>query len=154
VQGVYFFLYNPNNSARLIDDSSIRLYLNEGNYSNALNLVRGRAFVDPNSVCIDSLTCGADTSRSVHGSFRLLRPGADQDYEILSDVYGPFYKVVRLHSALTGQNQSLGVTYRYRAVLPSGALASDSSRVGGTYANDWDGIPALSMMLLRPPTSE
>jgi hypothetical protein len=152
VKGVYFFLYDPNKSARAINESSIRLYLNEGSYNNDAGLVRGRAFVDPTSACTDTATC--PDARSVHGSYRLLKQGADQDYELLNDVYGPLYFVIRLRSALTGERQSLAVTYAYRGVNENGGPVGDWVRVGGTFELDADGIPALRMMLLRPPTNE
>jgi Motility related/secretion protein len=152
VRGVYFFLYDPNLAARDINESSIRLYLNEGYYNNDAGLVRGRAFVDPASPCTDTTTC--PEASAVHGSFRLLRQGADQDYELLTDVYGPNYMVIRLRSALTGEKQSLAVTYAYRLVGAGGVPFGDSVRVGGTFDPDKDGIPALRMMLLRPPTDE
>ncbi len=160
VKGVYFFLYDPSVGQSLevqeIEDASIRLYLDDGNYLNQVNTVRGRAFVDPNNVCLDTLTCPPladgrpDTTRSVRGTFRLLKQGADQDYEILSDVYGPQFKVIRLRSALTGDRQTLAVTYRYHHLGGIG----DPIDVGGQTEDDYDAAPALRMKLLRAPLSE
>src|SRR5262249_21897506 len=135
VRGVYFFLYDPNTTAaRAIDESSIRLYLDEGNsLVNQTNIDRGRSFVDPNTatICADTVGCPADTTKSTRGVFRLLKSGSGQDYDILNDVYGPLYKVIRLRSALTSDDQTLAVTYRYRDVDASGTAIGDSLHVGG-----------------------
>jgi hypothetical protein len=161
VKGVYFLLYDPNLPSRDVDESSIRLYLDEGIYTNQTNIERGRAFLDPRNACLDTLACvdgpdpgtDPDTTLSVRGTFRLLKPGADQDYEILSDVYGPLYKVIRLRSALTGDQQRLAVTYRYRNVGANGQPIGDPISVGDEVDNDYDGVPARRMQLLRAPLS-
>jgi hypothetical protein len=153
VKGVYFFLYDPNLPAQDIDESSMRLFLDEGINVNVTNMVRGRAFVDPITAVVYPPGAGQpDSTPAVHGTFRLLTPGADQDYEILSDVYGPLYKVIRLKSALTGDNQRLAVVYRYRQVGAGGVAFGDSIRVGGQSELGEDGVPALRMKLIRPPT--
>ena len=158
VKGVYFLLYDPKSASEIqdIDESSISLYRDEGLYLDQVNTVRGRAFVDPNNVCLDTLICPRledgrpDTTTSARGTFRQLRLGADRDYEILSDVYGPHFKVIRMRSALTGEKQALAVTYRYRQVA-NGEASGDSVRVGGTFQTDADSVPALTMKLLRAP---
>src|SRR5207237_8706378 len=134
----------------------VRLYLNEVTNINQVNFVRGRAYVDPEHACTQFGACGVDTTRAVHGNWRLLKPGADLDYEILSDVYGPFFKVIRLHSALTGIQQSLAVTYAYSHVVsgPSGFVsAGDSVRVGGLF-EPVDGGAAMTMKLIHAPEGE
>jgi hypothetical protein len=94
VKGVYFFLYDPNDSTdvRDIDESSINLYQDEGSYNTDANTIRGHAYVNPNpdSICISVTTCGPDTTPAAHGSFHQLRSGADQDYELLRELCGPF----------------------------------------------------------------
>src|SRR5206468_12046828 len=137
-----------------IDESSIRLYLDEGTYVNQISTVRGRAFVDPVHACLDSGAACTDTTRSLRGTFRLLKLGADQDYEIMGDVYGPYVKVIRMRTAVTGENQKLAVTYRYRPVA-SGQTSALPIDVGGQSVADTipdaDGAGALTMKLLRAP---
>mgnify|MGYP003694613579 CR=1 FL=1 len=112
VKGVYFFLYDPNDSTdvRDIDESSINLYQDEGSYNTDANTIRGHAYVNPNpdSICISVTTCGPDTTPAAHGSFHQLRSGADQDYEILSDLYGPFYKIIRLRTIADARRSAPG----------------------------------------------
>jgi hypothetical protein len=166
VRGVYFFLYDPNLpggglDVREINESTVRLYLDEGTNINQVNIVRGRAYVDPENACLDAASCPdgpdslslPDTTRAIHGSFRELRPGADADYEILSDVYGPFFKVIRLRSALTIDRQALAVTYDYRRVVNNVAVG-ESLHVGGRGATTADGEDALTMKLIRAPQNE
>ena len=165
VRGVYFILYDPNvnpDTLQDIDESTIRLYLDEGTYVNQISTVRGRAFVDPNRACTDPLACpdgpdadtAPDTTQSLRGTFRLLKLGADQDYEIMGDVYGPYVKVIRMRTAVTGENQKLAVTYRYRPVA-SGQTSALPIDVGGQSVADTipdaDGAGALTMKLLRAP---
>src|SRR5206468_3313206 len=83
IKGVYFLLYDPNDPQGPydIDDASIRLYLDDYNYANDVNTVRGRARIDP----LGPDSTAADSARgpfSVRGTFSLLNNGADQDYEI------------------------------------------------------------------------
>jgi hypothetical protein len=151
IKGVYFFLYDPNLEALEIDETSIRVFLDDGRYDAALtNIVRGRAFVDPRGAVFDSSGIVAPT-KSVRGNFKLLTQGADRDYELLSDVYGPLYKVVRLRSPLTDDRQRLAVTYRYRQAGPDGRGFGPVDSVGNTVRADTDGANALTMKLLRPP---
>src|SRR5262249_39704212 len=100
-----------------------------------------------------------DTTRAVHGMWRLLKSGADQDYEILSDVYGPTFKVIRLHQPLTSNIQSLAVVYAYRKAVLNPAkgqfeATGDSIRVGGIFEPTADGDMALTMKLLHAPEEE
>ena len=175
VHGVYFFFYDPSAvtsgpfgfDVRAINESTVRLYLNEGSSINQVNTVRGRAFVDPEQACRDSALCPdgpdldtyPDTTRAVHGTWRLLKPGADQDYEILSNVYGPFFKVIRLHSALSSDEKSLAVVYAYSHVVPgpngTAVSAGDSVHVGGLFETvQADSGKALTMKLIRAPETE
>src|SRR5438093_6459992 len=160
VRGVYFILYDPNvnpDTLQDIDESSIRLYLDEGTYVNQISTVRGRAFVDPVHACLDSGAACTDTTRSLRGTFRLLKLGADQDYEIMGGVYGPFVKVIRMRTSVTGENQKLAVTYRYRPVVNSQAVGVPISVGGQSVADtipDADGAGALTMKLLRAPLAQ
>src|SRR6267142_5676256 len=47
IHGLYFFLYDPNGPAQLIDESSIRVFKDDYNYGNLSNKQKGRAVVDP-----------------------------------------------------------------------------------------------------------
>jgi hypothetical protein len=150
VRGVYFFLYDPNFETQEIDESSIRLYLDDGNnYATHVNAVRGRAFVDPRGAKLDSLP-GDPPTPSVRGVFALQTQGAENDYEILPDVYGPRYKVIRLKRAITGEQQRLAATYSYREVS-GGVAAGPLLPMGGTDTLDTDGATARTMKLLRAP---
>jgi len=152
VRGVYFFLYDPNLETQEIDESSIRIYLDDGNnYANRVNAVRGRAFVDPRGAVLDSFP--ADPTPSVRGVFTLLAAGAENDYEILNDVYGPRYKVIRLKRAITGEQQRLAVTYAYRPVV-GGQATGSLLTMGGTDTLDTDGETARTMKLLRAPLNK
>lgn len=138
LKGVYFFLADPNLPAQEIPDTSIHIYLDDANYGNDENSIRGRAMVDPNG----SFT---DTS-SVRGSFALLQPGAGQDYEIINTMYSKFHKVIHMLRPVTG-NQILAVTYVYR---DSGTTAP-YTLVGGQDVNLGGGLTERWMKLLRPP---
>src|SRR5439155_6358571 len=107
VRGVYFFLYDPNLETQEIDEGSIRLYRDDANnYATRHDAIRGRAFVDPRGATLDSSATITPTP-SVRGVFTLQTLGADNDYEILSDVYGPRYKVIHLRRAITGDQERL-----------------------------------------------
>ncbi|HEY3215916.1 MAG TPA: hypothetical protein VGK93_05445, partial [Candidatus Eisenbacteria bacterium] len=165
VKGVYFFLYDPNQDVQDIDEGSIRLYLDEGTFVNQINTVRGRAFVDPNQACTDPLACGdanndgkPDTTRSLRGTFRLLELGGDPGkYQILSDIYGPFFKVIRLRTALSSDKQKLAVTYRYHRVVngvPEDSIIVVGGQLPADTLIDVDGVGAVTMKLLRAPFEE
>lgn len=151
-RGQYFFLYDPNGPSGLtvqdIPDSSIRLYLDEGATVNQVNTTRGRAFVDPNTARFGPPSGAVgDTTPAVRGTFKLLIQGSDKDYQILSDVYGPQFKVIRLNRPLTSDQQlnaKLAVTYQYGPI-------SSPVLVGGLSVFDTDTIPATTMKLLRAP---
>lgn len=142
IHGVYYFLYDPNGSAQLIDEASLRVFKDDYNYSNLSNKQKGRALVDPR-VLSDPAQQNAP---SVYGSFAQLSPGPDKDYEILNDVYGPLYKVIRLRQSLTGE-QRLAVTYRYH---PDGNAGAPLLDMGG---QDADTSSERPMKLLRAPGS-
>jgi hypothetical protein len=137
IKGVYFFLYDPNrNPTQVIDESSIQLFLDNGSHVNPVGLVRGRAFLDPNVT--------TDSTRYVDGLFQPLKNGADQDYQVLTTVYGPEYPVIRLRVPITGEKQVLGVTYRYQSV-PGGAF----TQVGADSVAGAQG--GLQLKMLRAP---
>src|SRR5262249_52352176 len=90
---------------------------------------------------------------SVRGVFTLLTAGAENDYEILNDVYGPHYKVIRLQRAITGEQQRLAVTYSYRQVSGNVAVGP-VLQMGGADTLDADGETARTMKLLRAPLNK
>jgi hypothetical protein len=151
VPGVYFMLYDPNETGTLeIDEASIKIYLDDYNSSNDQNVFRGRAFPDPiaaNAAFPDS----ADTV-SVGGTYAELQPGDDLDYEVFNNIYGPYYKVIRLRRPVSGE-QRLAAAFLARPVDPltgqgTGEFVrygSDSLRIG------LDGEPVRYLKLLRPP---
>ena len=143
IKGVYYLLYDPNGLTQSIDEASIRVFKDDYNYGNLGNKVRGRALVDPRVLNNPSRT---DTS-SVRGAFALLNPGADRDYDILNDVYGPLFKVIRLHAPIAG-DQTLAVTYRYNFLGPDGQPAAPTFDMGG---QDSDTSFFRPMKLLRAP---
>lgn len=150
VPGVYFMLYDPNLEGTLeIDEASIRIYLDDYNSSNDQNVFRGRAFPDP----IAGTAAAADSADtvSVRGTFAELQPGDDLDYEVLNNIYGPFYKVIRLRRPVSGE-QRLATAFRARPVDANGvgvgpfiSYGSDSIRTG------LDGESIRYLKLLRPP---
>ncbi|MEO5989387.1 MAG: cell surface protein SprA [Candidatus Eisenbacteria bacterium] len=105
---------------------------------------------------------GLDSVRDtagVRGSFDELRPGADQAYEIIPDIFAFSrfgYKVIRLRQPIpSNSNQILAATYRAVPIDPATGLASsDTIRVGGniiTEAGADSGARVLK--LLRVPRS-
>ena len=142
IPGQYFFLYDPNHERQAIIEGSINVYRDDYNYAVTGNKVQGRAYVDPRST---------NDTAYVSGSFSRLVGGADKDYEILNDVYGPDFKVIKLHSRITG-DQVLAVTYQYRPYLADGVslgavMDMGQQNIGGTNC---DNCP---MKLIRPPVS-
>ncbi len=145
VQGVYFFLYDPNQTVLDIDETSIKVYEDDAT-TNDVNTIRGRALLHPEAAVGDS----TDTL-SVRGSFKLLNPGADQDYEILNNVYTPLFRVLRLRRQVIG-NQRLAVTYNARPVNPAtGQGVGPFAPVGGEDSLEADGQVARRMKLIRAP---
>ena len=171
IKGIYFLLYDPNvlpawvpssvaSHPRFfgieIPDNTIRVFLDDGNYNNDLtdNARRGKALIDP-----DRRGCSPEDTTAVRGSYSELNPGANEDYELLRDVYGPFFKVIRLRRQVTGE-QRLAVSYRARAVDVDGLPLTDLVPVGGDFEPDSvlcgagaDTAVALRLKILRPPVS-
>ena len=143
VRGIYYFLYDPSTPTLDIEDASITLYRDNADYTTNVNTVRGRALMDPTGAPPDT------TVPAVLGFFTQLTAGADKDYEILRDVYGPSFKVIRLRRQMVG-DQRLGVTYRAR---PAGST-EPYVQVGSVEpVDDLDGVPTIQMKLLRAPTN-
>lgn len=158
VRGVYFLLYDPSDTAfgvQEIDQSSIRLYLDDGNnYANRVNAIRGRAFVDPRTAQFDSTgACDGCYTPSVRGFFTQLTQGSDNDFEILNNVYGPRFKVIRMKRGVVGESQRLAVTYTYRQVV-NGVASASVDTMGGSDLTDTDGETARTMKLLRAPLNK
>src|SRR6185503_17027896 len=123
-------------------------------YSNQVNSIRGRAFVDPRSARIDSVgpdTIGGQFTPSVRGRFRLLAPGAENEYEVVNNFYGPLYYVIRLKTPILGEQQRLAVTYGYRNVDANGAPLGSTFVMGGADTTDTDSTASRTMKLLRAP---
>ncbi|MBI5711756.1 MAG: cell surface protein SprA [Candidatus Eisenbacteria bacterium] len=138
-RGVYFLLYDPNRPSLDIDQASIRVYFDDFNALNSANKAKGIALVDPTAAQTDTVV----------GNFVQLSAGADKDYEILRDVYGPYFKVLRIKRALTG-DQRLAVAYNARLAGSSGPY---DIQVGGETATLPDGASAIRMKLIRAPYS-
>jgi hypothetical protein len=153
VQGVYFFLGDPNQGGFDIPDASIRVYRDDNISTNDVNVVRGIALPDPlllaTALSADSASLGTGPV-AARGNFDLLNPGADRDYEILSDIYGTGFKVLRLNSRLT-EYQRLAVTYERRVLGPGGSPVGDPVAIGGFATVDVDGDSSRVMKLLRVP---
>jgi hypothetical protein len=150
VRGIYFLLYDPSGPTLDIDETSITLYRDNADYTTNLTTVRGRAWADLSP----GATAAADTNHSVLGQFTQLKAGSDGDYEILRDVYGPNFKIIRLVRQMSGE-QRLAATYRARTVDATGAGVGDYVQVGSTgEIEDASGVPAVQMKLLRAPTSK
>jgi motility/secretion related protein SprA len=151
VQGVYFFLYDPNREGwKETPDNTIQLYLDDGQYDRVqTNFVRGRAFVDPLTAVFGSSGDTTGVTPSVRGNFHLLTQGADRDYEVLPNIYGPLFKVIRLRSPVTVGEQRLAVSYAFRSAgAPS---TTPLTPVGGSMRVDTDGDSALTLKLIRVP---
>ncbi len=147
VPGVYFMLYDPNRYGTLeIDESSIHLYLDDYNSGNDQNAFRGRAFPDP--IAAQAAADSADTV-SVRGTFTELQPGDDLDYQVLNDIYGPYFKVIRLRRPVSGE-QRLAVAFKARRVL-NGAATGDLIDFGSPdLVTDVNGEQVRKLELLRP----
>lgn len=130
IKGVYFLLYDPNKDFQIIDPQSIQLFLDPGIYQNAIGLVKGRAYLDPNLGALDDTLNASNQPLMVRGNFTPLRPGADLQYEVLFDIYGPNYPVIRLKAPVTGESQILGVSYRYQRADQNGNPVGDFIQVG------------------------
>lgn len=169
VKGQYFLLYDPNlpnpnfpgqPSIYRIEDSSIEVYLDDGNYGNDLNTLNGRAVVDPGRVLAGGRYAGTppDTA-GFRGKFDLKQPGPTADYEILSDYYlfGRYaYKIIRLKQPIvSSSNACLAVRYRATPLDIAGNVLGPEIRVGGdslTAPGPDQGFVQLKM--LRAPRNQ
>ncbi len=154
VRGVYFFLYDPNFETLDIQDASIKVYRDDGNYNTTDITVRGRAFVDPRTYSAPNPAAVGDSSaagQSLHGNFRQLLQGADQDYEVLQSFYGPRYKVLKMKQPLN-YDQRLAVTYT-AGHFNGLAAVGDYQPFGGDTIAASDGGRELRMRLIRAPLS-
>ena len=144
VRGVYFFLFDPNNGPRLIDEGTLHVYITPPTLSTDANLVRGRAKVDPSN----------PETTAVLGNFRELTAGADHDFEIMR-LYGPNFKVLRLKQPVDPR-QCLAVTYNYLPVGTDGNPLPGVAAVpvGGRDTTLADGTVERSMELVRPPEDQ
>src|SRR5262249_13658369 len=99
-----------------------------------------------------SASLGASPSNpvAVRGQFDQLNAGADKDYEILNDVYGSNFKVLRLTQPLTGA-QRLAVSYQRRAIDANGNGVGAFENLGGQTIGDSDGDTSRVMRLVRVP---
>ncbi len=169
VKGQYFLLYDPNlpnpnapglPSVYRVDDTSIQLYLDDGNYGNDTNTLPGRAVVDPLRALLGGRYAGTPTDTAgFRGRFDLLKPGPTADYEILSDYYlfnGFAYKIIRLRQPIvTNSNACLAVTYTATPLDLSGNVIGAPIRVGGdtvSTAGPDQGFVLLKM--LRVPRNK
>lgn len=155
VHGAYFFLSDPNAPTQLIDEGSVRVFKDDGNYGNSVNKVRGRAMVDPNGLDISKyVTQKADTA-SVRGSFAQLIQGSDKDYDLLHDIYGPNFRYLRLHVPLSGE-QRLAVTYTFHyANDPPGTVRQEGGNIAVAPCDSTicDTTSELILKLIRAPAS-
>lgn len=168
VKGQYFLLYDPNYlspnypgqpSIYRIDDASIRVFLDDGNYGNDLNTLNGRAVVDPGRAQLGSRFAGtpADTA-GFRGKFDLKTPGPTGDYEILSDYYlfGEYaYKIIRLRQPIpVNSNACLAVTYRATPLGIAGNVLGPEVKVGGdTLRTAGPDFGYVELKMLRAPRS-
>ncbi|HTK30834.1 MAG TPA: cell surface protein SprA [Candidatus Saccharimonadaceae bacterium] len=143
VQSTYFFLYDPNKSNSIdIPDSSIRVYRDYNTYNADLNTIPGRAFVDP----------ALPDTNSVRGSFKLLQPGADKDYQVIQP-YGPLYKVIQLRDPLRPE-QVLAVSYSASAVDAQGNDVGGLVTTSGKDTLDADGTSTRRVLRLIKPREQ
>lgn len=165
IRGQYFMLYDPNdpNGPYDIPDSSIRLYLDEGTYSDLGSTIRGWGLVqgDTANLRIAGSVDSASLHRAPHpgapvavrGTFKKLNPGGDQDFEVYSNLYGPAYKIIKLRQQIGNYGtQILAVSYQRQKMTrnPDGTFVPTGpiERIGGADVNDVDGRPARTMKLL------
>ena len=67
--------------------TSIRVYLDDGNYNNDVDVIRGKAVIDPGGLNHVVFPTGTNPDSAYRGSFTLLQRAPDKDYEILSNNY-------------------------------------------------------------------
>ena len=157
VKGQYFLLYDPGfGTVYDIDEKSIRVYLDDANAANDKEFIEGKAVIDPGGVMGLPLST-AERDAAVTGRFDLLKPGADQQYEVLNNFFAfrdTIYKVIRLKQPiLPFTNQTLAVTYTAAPVIGAGHQLGARDSVGGqviTTSGDPDQGRTL-LKLLRVP---
>lgn len=150
-KGRYFILYDPQYALMNVEDSDIRIYLDDGNYGNDVNYLRAAAMVDPGRRCNVPPLGGASDTVAFRGHFDLLQ--AIDDYEILPDYYrfdnGLSIKIIRLKQPLAS-DMCLAASYVARRVQPDGSFgAPDSIGFLGGPGDEHPGEVELKM--LRPP---
>src|SRR5215471_17629028 len=156
VRGQYFFLYDPNLGTYYdIEDNTIQLYLDDANSGNDHETKKGLAYIDP------PLPDGsrkhafgqAVSDTVVVGSFDILNPGADLQYEVLPRMYAfhdTIFKVIRLKTPIPiNSNQVLAVTYSAKEILGTN-LRGNPVPVGG-YVKIAGSDTGIVMKLLRVP---
>jgi hypothetical protein len=150
VRGVYFFIQDPNFGPYDIPDDSIKVYRDDGISTNDITTYRGTALPDPTQI---ATALSADSTRlgigpvAIRGQFDKLNLGADRDYEVLSNIYGTGWKIIRLTQPLLS-SQRLAVTYRRRP-MQNGSGVGDYESIGGKFVTDVDGAQSLVMKLVR-----
>ena len=133
VQGKYFLLYDPNlGPAYDIDPTSVRVYLDGGDYNYGVNSIRVKAMLDPDGLRHMPLSAGQDTL-AVRGNFDLLVAGTD--YVLLHDrfvFHDTVYTVLRLRSPIPSfSNAALAVSYRAAEIIGPGHALGTPFTVGG-----------------------
>jgi hypothetical protein len=155
VKGQYFLLYDPNfGTVYDIDEKSIRLYLDDANASNDRNVIAGKATIDPDGAM--GLPLSTDEGgAAVNGSFDLLNPGADQNYEVLNNFYAfrdSLFKVIRLKQPIqVFTNQTLAVTYTATPVIGPNHQLGTPIAVGGRFIDTGADSGRTLLKLLRVP---
>ena len=156
LKGQYFFLYDPNLGTFYdIDDNSIKLYFDDANSGNDHETKKGLAYIDPPlpDLSRNHAFGQAVSDTVVIGSFDILNPGPDQQYEVLPRMYAfhdTIFKVIRLKTPIpVNSNQVLAVTYSAREILGNG-LRGSPVPVGG-YVKIAGPDTGIVMKLLRVP---
>lgn len=158
MQGQYFLLYDPSAGAVFdVEEPSIRLYLDDGNFADDVNTVAGKAVLDPDGALGQPLSTAQDTS-AVRGAFDLLSPGPAADYEVLNDVYAfhdTLYRVIRLaHPISRFSNQVLAATFTAAPIVGAGHALGAPVQVGGrTLTAPGPDSGSVLLKLLRVPRS-
>lgn len=157
IKGRYFFLFDPNRMAEEgfnadIEDSSIRVYLDDADYNNDSDARRGSAVVDPNGLGFVAGGLPGAADSAFRGNFNLLVQGTEDGYDILSDLYflnGRPVKVLRLRRALDPTKDAcLAVSYVQRRVDGNGTVSAPEA-VGGTLLPGDPGSPDSARVLLK-----
>ena len=157
VKGQYFLLYDPNfGTVYDVDEKSIRLYLDDANVNTDKNVTPGKATIDPDSAMGMPLSPDARAA-TVLGSFDILNPGADQQYEVLNNVYAfhdTLWKVIRLKQPILNTSDfTLAVTYTATPIIGPGHTLGTPVVVGGQHiVATTPGLrDTIVMKLLRAP---